>query len=452
MTIVSLLLASVCAPQHNSFKSAPDVLGPDEPSSTPSAYDSYDYDLDLEPTPSFALEPSPSPSPDFSNSSGLNITGDEEGPAPLNWFTTEKFSVELNYSNSNASNTGIQCGHVFLGWHSGHVGMATAADPGSYLYKDDRQQRSYKFMFEFGKMQFPKWAKGVSVEEQALHARAEYLPHWSRRNFPTANATEHELTCVDLSHVNLLFMDGLIHELVREHKKITVVRVRRPYYESALSLLASYTQKLIRDNEGCDYTRNAIDGSEVPMCPLAQGASGKRVVLTVPPHVWNKWSLFQRILWQIDEVEAQFERLREEYHDYVHFEEVDWSTADDNFPTHALPRIAHILGIKAIPRAEKRRSHLSDTQEFNAYVVIPEQAAEVRNYVEDMIAYSPNFQLRDCCKAGLRHEETIELKVAKMCTTLMGQRRWRSSADHGAHGTLAYSRPGLPSFTRNTGP
>jgi hypothetical protein len=311
---------------------------------------------------------------------------------------------EDNKLQASALDGTIGCGHVYLGWSTGHVGTTTASDASSYLYSAAHPNTTYKFIFEAGKMESAVWDKGVTISEQMAHVQKEYLPHWQA----TSRLSD---KCVDLSHVNLLFIDGLIQDLLDRHKQITLLRIRRPYYETALSLVHTYKPKIERDALGCDT--NGVGR----MCPIAVGDSGKRVQLVVPTDTWHGWSLLQRMLWQIDEVEAQWHRLKSQYGRRLSFAETAWSEKEDDFASKAMVDIANVLGLKAKPQPEDEKGHLNENERHDLMPL--DQAQEVRQYVQDMVASSPAFKLRDGCLPDTQHGAVL---VPPECTSLFTDR------------------------------
>jgi hypothetical protein len=289
------------------------------------------------------------------------------------------------------------CGNVVLGWSTGHVGTTTISDPKSFV-----NSGKYKFTFETGMMEPSKYVAGVSTEDQIKHVQEVYL-----REAHTWHDSVESGTCVDLSHANLLFIDGLIPELLRLNKTVTLVRIRRPYWETATSLMQAYRKEAIKQQE-CDTFGVGR------MCPL-QGwkplSPRPSVALHVPSSMWTKWTRLQRALWQIDEVEGKWHHLKADYGGQVSFREVAWSVAADDFVEHLLTPVAHILGLDPIHKPKNEKSHLDD--EVEDFTQVPAaESQEVQQYVDDMRSQCADFILRDACS-------NVTLSTSG-CTSLMG--------------------------------
>jgi hypothetical protein len=296
------------------------------------------------------------------------------------------------------------CRNVVLGWSTGHVGTTTISDPRSYTNPE-----KYQFTFETGQMKAHQYVAGVSTEDQIKHVREVYLP------MATWHNSEESDTCVDLSHANLLFIDGLIPELLRLNKTVTLVRIRRPYWETATSLMEAYHKQAVKKDE-CDIFGVGR------MCPL-QGwkplSPRPSVALQVPSNVWSKWTRLQRVLWQIDEVEAKWHHLKADFNGTVSFREVAWSFAADDFVDHLLSPVANILGLEAVQHPDTLnenghrfsnpplRAHLDDVTHVPAA-----EAEQVQQYIDDMNSDCADFVFRDACS-------NITLPTSG-CTSLMG--------------------------------
>jgi hypothetical protein len=315
-----------------------------------------------------------------------------------------------------------KCQNVFLGWSTGHVGTTTASARSTYQSSGDNELKRYRFMFERGQIDNEVYLDGLTLDEQVQHVRQNYLRGW-------ASSHHTDDKCVDLSHANLFFVSGLLKEMLRMGKNVTMIRMRRPFYETALSLMKSYRNLGAHDNSvGC-----ALKGVG-RLCPLAAGKTGENVVLKVPAEVYTNWTMLQKTLWQMDEVEAQWSRMKATHRGNITFVEVSWSEAENDFTSSALPQIAKVLGLTAVAEPDIKKAHLSISELWKLDQVPREEFHDVIRYVEDMLVHSPSFHLRATCLSALFRTHIAGGKNNKedllpkefdpfsgvLCTTLMG--------------------------------
>jgi len=307
-----------------------------------------------------------------------------------------------------------RCTHVYLGFSNGHVGTTTLASREVYKGTMEGNEQltyhhtNYAFAFEKGFIPVERYLAGISDDAIDAHVADTYLPQLEKKC-----ENVHGCVCVDMSHVNLFFIDGLIRSLARRSVGVTLIRIRRPSDELALSL-SEHDSTDSKPDSDCAKT------SGWHYCPFANGDSGARVVLKLPRHLWRSFSSYQRALWEVDEVQAQWRRLHEQWSNRtgVRFDEVSWSMDADDFATHTLAPVARILGLKlASGPPPQKKQHLNGHTAcwFDHASCSPDKLREIK---------------RDDRKRAAQHEE-YRKKMAPLLQTLPGI----DDVDHSTRGT-----------------
>jgi len=307
------------------------------------------------------------------------------------------------------------CAEYYLGWSTGHVGTTTLDNASTYDDSGTRQLSSFAFFFEHEGVQdaqgndldehagspavgLIKYDAGMSVADERKHVRDTYLPSFTRgfeKRQEIGEPVVSPSTCVDLSHFDLFFIDGLLAEL--SSSAVTLLRIRRPALETAISLCEMVTPHEL--TYGLTSVRlkmgwAALDAHGCPLfiniryCPLSRGDSRKRVVLTLPPRVWTNFSAFQMALWDVDEVEAQWRRLLATSRSGVSFAQVAWASDAGDFASRAVAPTAALMGL-GVPKEEphKSKQHRQRMQDHS----IEEYQRQAREYERLMREHSPAF-------------------------------------------------------------
>jgi len=300
------------------------------------------------------------------------------------------------------------CTEYYLGWSTGHVGTTTLDSASTYHDSGTRQLSSFAFFFEGQGVQdvqgnvvdadaWPRvvnrsmYDTGMSVADERKYVQEIYLPMLTRgfeQRRKIGEPVVSPSTCVDLSHINLFFIDGLLAEL--SSSAATLLRIRRPALETAISLCDHVTPHELAyglSSNLNEYGCPTFLFSAFRYCPLSRGDSGKRVVLTLPDSVWTNFSAFQMALWNVDEVEAQWRRLLATRRSGVSFAQVAWSSDADDFASRAVAPTAALMGLGAQKAPETSKQHTAKMQEHP----IEEYQRQAREYEQLMREHSPAF-------------------------------------------------------------
>lgn len=341
------------------------------------------------------------------------------------------------------------CSEYFLGFSTGHVGSTTLCDESSYD-NGVRDLRRMGFFYERSPVAIrnasdlhdeaepnvpgcrdrvllkTRYFEGMSDADEADHVRQGYLPSLANgftqmfanatRSFlidtdretemgstyyvadPPSNVSAKDCTgagcaCVDLSHSNLFFIDGLLEELL-DTAAVTLLRIRRPAIETARSFMG--TTLTLNDTTAIPPASYLVDergcgiGFKYYYCAMAGNASGARVVLKVDEPTWRNFSLFQRFLWSVDEVEAQWQRILARYAGRaISFAQVQYSSAGNDFESATLLPTARLMGLSPSSAVTDHQHHLTHSADEEAeYAVYEEQAREyVRSMTENCKAF-----------------------------------------------------------------
>ena len=228
------------------------------------------------------------------------------------------------------------CSKYVFGFSTGHVGTHTFCNPHSYV-SGRASVESVGFTFERGVMHTSEY-DNVTADAEEQHVRGTYLPLLRQQSWSSdSQHRKHPLaTCVDLSHPNLYFYEGLLRVL-RPAAALAFVRIRRPEVEVARSFVAESSREFL--HLGFGY-RPDINPS--------------RVVLSLPTTTFYALNPFQQGLWSVDETEARWQllegRLRAEVADRitpaVEVLDVFWSKEVPGSMERAVHKVASFLGLK----------------------------------------------------------------------------------------------------------
>lgn len=115
----------------------------------------------------------------------------------------------------------------------------------------------------------------------------------------------------------------------------------------------------------CQNAKGNVKGKNKPpfvsYCPVED--DGTPVALPVRRHTWNQFTTFQKYLWEADELEYRFHKLKMEFPNGPRYLEVTWSSGDEL--TAGVQDIQKQLGCQelpsSIPHAKAHVNHTAGT-------------------------------------------------------------------------------------------
>lgn len=251
------------------------------------------------------------------------------------------FSVFTICALANCDAKKYKC--VF-GFSTGHVGTGTLNEKTAY-----KNVSHVEFLFE-----------GYSTKEDPV-AKSQLNCRVSSERYKAGNFTEldeeyfvkRELSyffnaliqssnkriIVDLGHSNLFYYRGLARHFLDPNKarpfcsELVFVRIRRSRYETAKSLMYRSPH-----HPKTDLCADVVLG----YCPYMNPSSV--LIRPISQDAWKNLSVFQQMLWFIDETEARWRHFKQKYtNSNIVMSEVYWSSKESEGLERALPTIARIL-------------------------------------------------------------------------------------------------------------
>lgn len=186
-----------------------------------------------------------------------------------------------------------------FGISTGHVGSTTFSNQRMYSFL---KSPKIVFMFESRLRNYSlppgedighlRWVREMSYAKEYKFVQEKYIPFLLTLKTPAQSI-------FDLGHHNLYFLDALVDYFDNNRQfKALFVRLRRPRYETALSLM--YQSKSVQYNDICQLTFR--------YCPLER--VDEVIIKIRDKFLWKSLTIFQKALWLIDEVEERFLRIK----------------------------------------------------------------------------------------------------------------------------------------------
>ena len=249
------------------------------------------------------------------------------------------------------------CQHYVFGFSNGHVGTTTMDDHSFYHDPESTTGFGFEVVGLWKHGPWHAWRAPSTVAEEVQFVNSTYLPALWKATSPGGAQKK---ACVDLSHTNLFFFRGLLKVLREANLPFKLVRVRRDAVELALSLLT----QVPTGGAGPDHLVTAYRPFEAPGARVLQLKGDPRAT-------WNKLTDFQKALWMIDEVEAQWLRNIDANAKKGSLT-VDWSRSDqthgDPFVENAAKPVAKFLGLPLKSHVGDKKQH-TDGKKVDARVL-----------------------------------------------------------------------------------
>lgn len=191
--------------------------------------------------------------------------------------------------------------NLVLGFSTGHVGTTSLSEKSSYEpHGQDKQ--SITMIFEEAHVNKTEYSlRNWTISDEVWHFERIYGPYLfhkaqKQRNKAIKDNPNLEFsnvyTIADLSHSNLYFYRGLMKVAMRSaHLDVQFVRIRRDRIETVVSMSAD------------------MEFFEHELAVFQPFVHYDDVLLRVSQHVWDRFSLPQKVLWVIDETEARWRQL-----------------------------------------------------------------------------------------------------------------------------------------------
>lgn len=251
-----------------------------------------------------------------------------------------------------------------FGFSTGHVGTTALGHPSNY-----RNSSHVQFFFEgkpFGQgspvremymtnEEYNNIEREVGPEQERLFVENKYAPFLNEVMSRSTVVNNRRSVIFDMGHANLFFYRGIAQYFLQSKKphpfceKLRFVRIRRDRFESAISLTSANPFHI---RESLCNNREVKFG----FCPFFNEKS----VLLKPlsRQLWDELTIFQQMLWLIDETEARWKAFVSEYElQGIHFSEFGWSIGHLEYQSSIesiLPYIASLIDTQPATESVKR--------------------------------------------------------------------------------------------------
>lgn len=260
-------------------------------------------------------------------------------------------ALKISLSTELQTTSSLPCGELVIGYSTGHVGTTTLSSSQPYMDGSHAKVKDIAFFFEIGRM---RKRRNATLKDEEQHVRGKYFGA-----IRSQLKGEFHKTCVDLSHMNLYFIRGLLSVLRADRVPYRLVRIRRDAVEVARSFEA----------QGKPWVFYSPYDSE-PALPVSSAT-------------YDRFDPLQKRLWMVDETEARWRRDvgQEDRHRAL---QVFWAKAGapgGSSLANAARPIAELLGLSAKESPPNSQQHLQRQEDEKDRV---ESMASLKGYIDIM--------------------------------------------------------------------
>ena len=234
------------------------------------------------------------------------------------------------------------CDEYAFAYSTGHVGTTSLCDRETYADGPTMKRSDVAFFFEpDGTVK----QHGLSLDEQEDHVRKTYLEALSRVR-PGDNVREPRARlCVDLSHFNLLYFEGLIRVMRAERLPFKLVRIHRDAMEVARSV----------SRKGLAIGFRPFDAPE-------------SLELNIDATAAKQLSALELNLYAVDETEAQWRKILSGWGSgqILTCSWSEYAPMGLSFVDECVGPIARFLGLNAAPAVRDTRDHNNPQESAHA--------------------------------------------------------------------------------------